>query len=351
MTESAVRDAFAKQAVWCDRLGSPFTALVCRLAGERLDRGSAVSRRILDWPGDPDALGDGLPLRLSGTLHALARRGDAPNLAAAYPPNDLPAPERLWALIADAIVAHEAFILARLDRAPQTNEVGRSGPLMAGMLTIAAQTGLPLSLFELGASAGLNLNLDRFSYRLGETVAGDPDSKVQISPAWTGPSPPQTTVKVAARRGVDLSPLDVANVEDRELLTAYVWPDQQERLLRVLAAMEIALAFPPPLDRGDAADWLEAVLDPAPQEGVTRVVYHTVAFQYFPAAAQQRIRARLETAGTRARASAPLAWLSFENEPAMQGRTVLRLTLWPGGGQKILGVGHPHGAAMAFGQP
>ena len=348
MAESEVRESFAQQAVWCDRLGSPFTALVCRLVGERLDRNTAVGRRVLDWPGQPDSFGDALALRFAGTLHALARRDDAPELTAAYPPNATPAADVLWSLINSALTAHEAFILSRLDRAPQTNEVGRSGPLMVGLLTIAEQTGLPLSLYELGASAGLNLNLDRFSYRLGEREAGDPTSKVQIAPDVTGPPPPIAEVSVVARRGVDLSPLNVANAEDRELLTAYVWPDQTERLERVLAAIDIALAFPPPLDKGDAAEWLDHQLGVPPQEGVTRVVYHTIAFQYFPAQAQQRIRERLQSAGAAATASTPLAWLAFENEPEMGGKSVLRLTLWPTGEERILGFGHPHGATLAL---
>ena len=64
---------------------------------------------------------------------------------------------------------------------------------------------------------------------------------------------------------MDLHPLDVTKAADRERLLAYIWADQAERLARTEAAIAIAAADPPLLDRGDAADWLEAQLDPAPR--------------------------------------------------------------------------------------
>ena len=76
MTEAAVREAFAKQAGWCRQLGSPFTALLCESLRDRLDRTTATGARVLDWSGD--AVMDALPLRLTGALHALVRRGRLP---------------------------------------------------------------------------------------------------------------------------------------------------------------------------------------------------------------------------------------------------------------------------------
>lgn len=345
-TEAEVREAFGKQVGWSEQLGSPFMAKLCRVLSDRLDRTTAVGRRVLDWPGNPDALADGLPLRLAGALHALVRRGDA--LAKFYPPNPEPAAEDLWPALRTAFQRHEDYILSRLAETPQTNEVGRSGPLMAGLSVIAAENGLPASLFELGASAGLNLNLDRFAYRLGELETGDPASKVRLSPHWTGPSPPKATVTVKERQGVDISPLDIADPQQRELLPAYVWPDQEERLQRVVAAIDIGLAHPPPLTRGDAADWIERVLQPGAGQGATRVVYHTIAFQYFPPSVQARIRTHLETVGAAATARAPLAWLRYEADPEFGNKASLRLTTWPGKRERVLGVGHPHGATFRF---
>jgi hypothetical protein len=335
--EAAVRAAFVLQAGWCDKAGAPFTALLCRLIGERLDRTTEAGRRVLSWPGDADAFGDALPLRLCGGLHAMARGGSAARLAALYPPAPVPEPETLWSALRP--VLDDPALLAWLDGPPQTNEVGRSAVLMGGLLEIAAAFPQPMELLELGASAGLNLLLDRYSYDLGGRATGDPLSPVRLEPQWEGLPPRDADVAVAARRGVDLNPLDPRR--DAERLVAYVWPDQQARLVRLQAALAIASAHPPPVDRGDAAEWLEARLAERAQAGKTRVVYHSVAFQYFPAATQAKIAALAAAAGAAATTAAPFAWLRYEADP--DDRFTLRLRLWPGHGDRLLAWAHPHG--------
>ena len=74
-----------------------------------------------------------------------------------------------------------------LDSPPQTNEVTRSAALMAGLLVVAAETGLPLASHELRASAGLNLLLDHYDIRLGALQAGTPGSAVALQLDWSGP--------------------------------------------------------------------------------------------------------------------------------------------------------------------
>ena len=149
-----------------------------------------VADRVLGWPGDPSNRADALPLRLAGALHGLVLEGRDPGLAAVYPPHDAPTDDALWAAVAAAFAAHAAYILARLDGPPQTNEPQRSAALCPGFLTVAALTGLPLVTSELGASAGLNLLWDRFAYRFGAAAWGDPASPVRIAPDWQGPPPP-----------------------------------------------------------------------------------------------------------------------------------------------------------------
>lgn len=286
--EEATRTALRRQAGWCRDLGSPLTALVCDVAADRLDRGTAGGRRILDWPAQPGAAVDVLALRLAGGLHALAKHGH-PRLALCYPPYPLPSADAMWAAI--LTVLDDPALVSWLDRVPQTNEVARSAPLMAGLMVIAAETGLPLALHELGASAGLNLLADRYDIRLGGVQAGTPGSAVVLQPDWTGSPPPEAAVRVARRCGVDLHPLRVQDPADRERLRAYVWPDQPARVARLEGALAIALADPPTLDQGDAADWTEATLLSAPEPGVARVLLHSVAYAYFPPAAQARIAA------------------------------------------------------------
>jgi hypothetical protein len=344
-TEKEVRASLAEQAFWCGRLGSPFTARLCEALSGRLDRRSAVGRRALAWPGDPRALADALALRLCAGLHFMVRQGQAAGLAALYPPAPLPGEAALWAKVAPLL--DDPRLEAWLDSAPQTNEVGRAAVLMSGLLVAAARFGLPLRLYELGASAGLNLLLDRYRYDLGGLAAGDRDSNLVLRPEWEGPPPPDATVRIVGRAGADLNPARLPR--DAARLPAYLWPDQPERLARLEAALAIAAAHPPRVDRADAADWIEAALALAPEPGAARVVMHSVAFQYFGPQAQARVARHIEAAGAGASEGAPLAWLRFEKEPDAD-RYALRLRTWPGG-EDLLAWTHPHGSRIAWLMP
>lgn len=350
MLTGAVAAAFQQQASLCRLAGSPFTGLVCEAAAAALDGSSATGARVQAWPGDPHA--DALMMRMTGALNALVRRGGAPALAPLYPPAALPDLAALVAGLAATLAdpAADAFCHDFLDSPPQTNEVMRSAGLFPGVMQVAALTGLPVRLFELGASAGLNLNMDRFGYTLGGVLAGDAGSPLQLVPAWGGAAPIVAPVRVVSRLGVDIAPLDVTDPAVRARLLAFVWPDQRERVTRAEAAMALALQHPPPLVAGDAADFAEAEV--APAAGVASIVYHSIAHQYFPPATQARLAAHMAAAGAAATADAPLAWLRFEmDDPAVHELPTLRLALWRGAGREemLLARLHPHGSAVNWG--
>lgn len=345
----AVAAALAQQARFCAALGAPFTGALCRLLGSAVPAASLTGQRLAAWPGEP--MTDALPMRLTGALHWLVRGGRAPGLAALYPPVPMPddaaLASALASLFADPVT--DAAIAAFLDSPPQTNEVGRSGALMPGLLHVAAATGLPLALLELGASAGLNLNMDRFAFDLGGVPAGDPASTVIVRPHWQGPPPLAAAVTIVSREGVDIAPLDAADDDVAQRLLAFIWADQPERLARTEAAIALARRFPPALARDDAADWLERRL--ALADGRATVVYHSIAFQYFPLAAQARIRAHLDALGAQATARRPLAWLRLEmDDPANPAQPAIRLSLWQGSEvqERLLGHAHPHGAFVQW---
>ena len=168
--------------------------------------------------------------------------------------------------------------------------------LFAGLLVVAAETRLPIALHELGASAGLNLNLDRFGYRYGEVMRGEPSSPVRLAPRWHGAPPPDATVTIARRIGNDIAPIDVTARSGRERLLAYAWPDQPERIARLEAALAIAAAHPPPIEPGDAAAFVERHFSAPPRPGETRVLSHSIALQYVAEAGRARIAACLRAA-------------------------------------------------------
>jgi hypothetical protein len=335
--EREIRASFAEQARLCALLDAPFTALLCETLGRQLDRRTEVGRRILDWRGDPGAFGDALALRLCGGLHYLVMSDRTSALARLYPPAPAPDAGRLGDALAPVLAGGN--LLPWLDFAPQTNEVGRSAVLMSGLLAIADRFPRKMRLFELGASAGLNLILDRYRYNLGGLSINKMVAGPLFRPDWEGPPPPRAGVHILARGGVDLNPARLP--DDWMKLTAYVWPDQPERCARLAAAVAAAEHDPPCVDRGSAADWIEQQLALEPETGVTRVVMHSVAFQYFDPDSQRRVTNRIEAAGGRASAKAPLAWLRFEKEPGDESHS-LRLRTWPGG-EHLLARAHPHG--------
>ncbi len=339
---NGIRDAFRTQSRACAGLGSPFMGRLMALCADRLAPGAGVADRVLDWPGDVGPSADSVPLRLAGALHGLVRdRADA-ELAAVYPPAEAP-DDALWAAVEAAMARHEARLLRWLDSPPQTNEVRRSAALLAAAAWVAGRFPLPFVLSELGASAGLNLSLDRFTLDAGGARLGADDSPVQLAPEWRGPSPQPHPLRVTDRAGVDLNPLDPHLPADRLRLLAYLWPDQPERLHLTEAA--IAMAGPRP-DRGDAADWLEARLA-IPRPGQVHMVYHTIAWQYFPRGTQARCRAALESAGARATAEAPLAHVAMEAD-GTSGSAALSATLWPGGERRDLARVDFHGRWIAW---
>ena len=336
-----VLSQFADQARASEELGSPFTAMLCRVLAARLHTGTQFGRRILEWDGDP--FPDNVALRACGAIHALARSGWEPALTKIYPPN--PTSETaLWVAISDALQHNDAFLTERLSSPPQTNEVARSGWILGAMLHLSAITRLPLEVFEIGASAGLNLAFDEYRYALGNGRTWGPiEAPLTVECLWRGSTPPlDAPLAVVARAGCDLRPIDPANAEDRARLISYVWADQLHRLHRVEAALAHAAKHHRTVDRADAADWLEEKLSAPQLPGVTRVVLHTIVWDYIPAPAKARIEAALSAAGAAATPQSPFARVRVESDET-RGSARIDLTVWPGRETVTLGRGDYHG--------
>lgn len=341
-----IRKDFARQALACEALGSPFTARVCRLVGERLTDGTRFGARVLSWEGNPQA--DALPLRVTGGFHALKRRGDA-GLAAVYPPSDAD-DETLWRSLETAIAAHDGFLHDFLDSAPQTNEVSRSNALLGAALHVAKRTGLPLAIREIGSSAGLNLGFDAYAYDLGDARWGDPSGAVRIEAAWDGALPPlDAKLAVVSREGCDLNPLDPENEADRERMLSYIWPDQTARLARIEAALDAAVRTGRKVEKADAADWVERAFEDGGKKGEVRVLMHSIVWQYLPKDVQARITAAMEKAGAAATRDAPVAWIGVEADAKDAASASVRLRLWPDGTDEELGRADFHGRWTKWG--
>ena len=341
MADEAIRAAFRIQQGYCATMASPITARVCAALASVLSRDSRTGAAALDWPGEPTR--DALPLRLVGGLHALHLHGADSALSGVFA-GATTDPAEVAAVLARVLVAHDVALLPWLAGPPQTNEPGRSGALMAGLLEVARRHRSRLEVLEIGSSAGLNLLIDRYRFDLGGVRVGPADAAVTIRPEWRGPPPPAVAVGFAGVRGVDIQPIDVADEGALDRLRGYVWADAPERLDRLTAAAAMVRAAPVRLDRGDAADWLEARLGEAQEAGVTRVLMHSVVWQYLPPATATRIDAAMAAAAARASSDRPLAWVAMEPVRDAQ-RMEVRVRSWPGHDPGVVvALSHAHGA-------
>ena len=346
-SESMLLRSLQFQGQICTGLGSP-------MYGDLLDRVTADVRAggifaaiLAGHENDSGRLA--VPLRLLGGLHRLALDGSAPQLRRWYPSTAGQWDgQAAWPDIALAASDHADRLRAALDQPPQTNEVGRAAALIGGLLILARRFALPVRLFEIGCSGGLNLRADHYSYRYPGGQWGLTDSPVTIDDAWRGQLPPAAALQIVERHGYDIAPLDATGADGELTLLSYVWPDQSERLDRLRGAISIARRVPAELQRRDAVD---AVTGLSVETGALTVVWHSIMWQYLSAPDQTAVRAGIDALGAKAPADAPFAHLTLEPQrrtPDAPVEFAVRARCWPGGDDTVLAVCSPHGPPVTW---
>jgi hypothetical protein len=338
---AAVATAFDNQAAYCTANDAPVTARVVKALASnmRSNIDGAFVRRLRAWEGAP--LADALPLRAAGALHSLHLRGDEPALSAIYRGETVNAA----AVTADVLARRGDELLPWLDGPPQTNEAGRSANFVAALLWLSDH-GLPprFECLEIGSSAGINLMIDRYRYELAGVGVGPEPGAMRFEPEWRGPAPPEHPIAFVSLKGCDVAPVDLTDPEQALRLKAYIWPEHAVRFARMDAAVRAAGEQAPRLVRMNAADFVERELAQPQQPGTTRVLMHSIVWQYVPAEQQARVIAAMEAAGARATAERPLAWVSLEANRTVHHHE-LTVRYWPGGETRVqLGTAHAHGA-------
>lgn len=175
-------------------------------------------------------------------------------------------------------------------RLVQTNEVQRSALLLPAFQFVTSRTKAPLSVVEIGASAGLNLLWDKYAYDYGKgTEFGDEKSEVKLTCELRGErsfvSRELPVMKFAA--GIDLNPLDVTKDDDMLWLKALVWPEHSRRLSLLESAVRVAKRQPPKLLKGDALEILPRVIESSPRESTTCIV-STFTLNQFPKESREK---------------------------------------------------------------
>jgi hypothetical protein len=262
--------------------------------------------------------------------------------------------DAIWPLARALLERQQNTAAQFIDSAPQTNETRRSIALLAAFLAFAQNWKGGVDMLEIGASAGLNLNWDLYTYRTRSWAWGV-EGPVQITTDWSGPAPPiEADIDVRSRAACDLNPLDVGEEAQVLQLKSYIWPDQPERLARFDGAVALARETGVRVERAEAAEWLAQKLPQRADDAAT-IVYHSVFLQYPPREARAAIAETIQAAGARASQRAPLAWVRLEPEALTDNvrdsaRMTIDLTVWPGGKRRILGHTDGHVRAV-YAQP
>jgi hypothetical protein len=330
------------QGRFCASSGSPMYGELFELVARDVEGGGVFATILSGQEHAPSR--QAVPLRLLGGLHRMVLDGRAPALRGWYPSTggawDADA---AWPEILRTAANHTDSLRAALDQPPQTNEVGRSAALIGGLLRLNHGFGLPIRLFEIGSSAGLNLRADWFRYRYDGGEWGPADSAVTINDAWRGELPPPGAVRIVERSGYDIAPVDVTGVDGEMTALSYVWPDQTVRLDRLRGAIAVARQVPARLERQTASD---AVAGLTLADGALTVLWHSITWQYLSAEERTAVRDAIDALADLASAGSPFAHLTLE--PARDGpgsalRFLVRSCSWPGGEKQILADCHPHG--------
>lgn len=302
------------------------------------------------------------PNLLFAAVHDLLLRGTPHALAAYYPSvgGSVPPDAKVLETFEDFVRRHERELRVLIStRKTQTNEVRRAALLYPAIHMVSSRYGhTPIVLFDVGASAGLNLLMDRYTYDYGDHVSVGRGSSVvldcQIRRGRPFPDlshPPA----VAHRAGIDLDPLDPRDTEDVRWLRACVWPAHTGRLRLLEGALTLAANDPPAIHQGEALELLPEIVDEVPVD-LPVCVFHSATLAYFPEEDRRRFIELLDEIASRR----PLSWVSLEGAfispydrldhehdlaPPDDFHFLLGFTEWTDEGRSdvLLARGEPHG--------
>jgi hypothetical protein len=301
--------------------GHHLYAELMRAMADDWEAGGPVRDICRGWEDAPR--GSVVQLRLLGGLFRIVLTGRAPELVPFYPSlgGDRP-PDQAWPVVRAVLAAHVEELHDALEIAPQTNEIGRTTALVVGLFEAVRRSGLSrVRLLEPGASAGLNLLVDRVRFEGDGWSCGPAESPLVLADCFEGRVEP-AAFTIVERRGCDLSPVDPTSDEGALRLRSFVWPFHPDRHARLEHALELARRTPVTVDRAGAGAWLRTQLATPPPDDVLTVVWQSITRQYWPAPEVEDAQFAIHDAAWRM----PVGWVSMEYPSATATSAVVTLS-------------------------
>ncbi|MGE0385551.1 MAG: DUF2332 domain-containing protein [Gammaproteobacteria bacterium] len=173
-------------------------------------------------------------------------------------------PQEAWPVFRQYCLDHAEELRGIMrTRTVQTTTVERAACLAIALARIAVD-GEPVSVIEIGCSAGLLLLFDEYRFDYGPAGAlgrADAALTVKLPVHGTGFAAPARLPRVARRIGMDLDPVDPADPQAHRWIHANLFPEWVEQRARLCKALDLRAGYPLETVRGDAIALLPDLLE------------------------------------------------------------------------------------------
>lgn len=248
--------------------------------------------------------GQPVPNLLLGAVHYLLLNGVEHELSAYYASIVNEPKKSSGAIICfkDFCMQNESNIVQLLEnKLVQTNEVRRCAYLYPSFCRIYKLTKKPLTLIEIGTSAGLQLLWDKYTYyyNTSNQKYGSEHSTLEISAEIIGDRLPllfEQSPPVARRIGLDLHVNNLNDSEDYLWLKALIWPEHKERNAYFEKAAHCLKSQPIELIEGDGVSILPDIV-PTVSHDSSICIFHTHVANQIPAAAKKKLSEQIQCLG------------------------------------------------------
>lgn len=229
-----------------------------------------------------------------GSVQYLAKKKEAPLKQVFENPFEINFEESFQLLINFCTQYKDELIQLFQTKLVQTNEVQRASYLYPIFSEIAQEVNKPLTLIEIGTSAGLLLNLDGYHYEINQLPSisyGDENSDLTLFAKNLGePLPLFKKPSIEHRIGIDLNIIDLENEDQYLWLKSLIWPELIQRKENLDKARNIHLQYSKLLFTGDFRQLIPPLFEKQELKNSQIIIFHTHVANQFTAQLKEELR-------------------------------------------------------------